>query len=210
MTLVELMVAIFVTSILLAGVATVFTTTLRAARTVNIKASSTADARIAMEAMSRTLRVAYLPAGETAAIVSATANALSFYALINRTGVATAQPLPTLIEYSWDGTCLNEAQTPGRTLSVPSADGSTMAWDTGRATKCLARTSIAPVFAYYLSGSDPSAMTIPTGGLSATDLPTVESVQASVTIKDPANPSIGGIPMTDRVTLVNVLPLAGG
>jgi prepilin-type N-terminal cleavage/methylation domain-containing protein len=199
MTLVELLVAMFVTSILLAGVATVFTGTLGAVRTVNVKTSTTADGRIAMEAITRTVRVAFQPSGQSSALILATTSKLSFYALLNRTGVNTATPLASLIEYDWDGTCITEAQTPGRTNGAGA-----VVWDTGRVSKCLARTSVAPSFAYYTSGSSSTPMVVPTAGLIDTDRQDVVSIQASVTIKDAANPSVTGVPVSDRITLINV------
>jgi Tfp pilus assembly protein PilW len=212
MTLVELMIAMFVTSILLASVATVFTGTLRGVRTVNAKTSTAADARIAMEAISRTLRVAYTPAEEDSALVSATATSLSFYALLNRTGSASsALPLPTLIEYGWDGTCLTEAQTPGRNLSVASSTGSIMAWDTGRVSKCLARTTVAPDFSYYLNAAAGTEIPIPAvGGLSLTARQTVGSIEFALTIQDPNTSDIKGVPIVDRATLINVQINTGG
>jgi prepilin-type N-terminal cleavage/methylation domain-containing protein len=205
MSLVEVLVAMFVTSILLAAVGTVFTGTLRGVRAINVKTSTTADARIAMEAMTRTLRVAYLPSNQTSTIASATGSAVSFYSLINRTGSTTATPLPTFVEYYWSGNCVNEAQTPGRINTA-----GVLVWDTGRIAKCLARTSVAPVFAYYTSGSSASAITIPGTGLVLTDRQSVVSIQASLTVQDPANSGIAGIPITDRITMINVQTLVGG
>jgi prepilin-type N-terminal cleavage/methylation domain-containing protein len=206
MTLVETLVAISITSILLAGVATVFSGTLRGVNAVNVTTATTGTARIAMEAMTRTIRVAILPATPTnqspavlSALSSATTNGLAFYALINRTGSDTNIPTPTFVQYSWDGTCINEAQIPQRTKP----DG-TYAWDTGGSTKCLARTSIAPVFSYYTNGTSITPLTVPPLGLSASSLQTVKSIGLTVTIRDPRNPSVGAVPVTDRVTLVNV------
>jgi prepilin-type N-terminal cleavage/methylation domain-containing protein len=199
MTLVELLVAMFVTSILLAGLATVFTGTLGAVRTVNVKTSTTADGRIAMEAMTRTIRVAYQPSDQSSALILATSSKLSFYALLNRTGVNTAIPLTSLIEYDWDGTCITEAQTPGRTNSA-----GVVVWDTGRVSKCLARTSVAPTFAYYTSGNSSAALVVPSAGLIDADRQLVVSIQVSVTVKDAANPSVTGVTVSDRITLINV------
>lgn len=215
MTLVELLVAMFVTSILLAGVATVFSGTMRGVRTVNTKTGTTADARIAMEAISRTLRVAIIPTNESSALVTAGPSTLTFYALINRTGSATATPLPSLIEYAWNGTCVTEAQTLGRTLTVPASSGSTLAWDTGRTSKCLARTSIAPVFSYYKADASSGAnaftlIALPPSGLALAARQTVISVRAAITISDANNPDVSGVPVTDQVTLINVQTITGG
>jgi type II secretory pathway pseudopilin PulG len=200
MSLVELLVAMFVTGILLAGVATVFAGTLNGVRTVNTKTSTTADARISMEAITRTLRVAYKPTGKTSAIALATDHTLSFYALLNRTGVAGATPLPAFIEYDWAGNCLTEAKTPGRINAVGA-----LVWDTGRTSKCLARTTIPPDFGYYPDSVTSTPLPVPSGGLASLPSQTVDSIEITVTVKDPGNPTVGGVPIVSRVTLINVL-----
>lgn len=205
MTLVELLIAMFITSILLAAVASVFAGTMKNVRVVNTKAATTADGRIAMEAITRTIRVAFQPSNQVSALALANTNTLSFYALINRTGVNTSTPLPSLIEYGWDGTCLTEAQTPGRLNA-----SSILVWDTGRVNKCLARTTIKPVFAYYLTGNATTPLTVPGTGLAAATLQTVQSIQVTVNVQDATNPSITGVPFTDRVTMINVQTKAGG
>jgi Tfp pilus assembly protein PilW len=201
---VELLVAMMVGSILLAGVATVFIGTLRAVRTVNVKTASAADLRLGMEAMTRTLRVAVQPAGTDAAVVSSTASSISFYALLNRT-TATTQPAPTLVEYAWNGTCVTEAQTPARTLASPATNGPLYAWDTGRQSKCLFRTAVAPVFTYYGDGVTTTALNLTTA--SRAD---IESVQVALTARDAANSDVSPVTSTARVTLRNVVYAAGG
>lgn len=200
LSVVELAVAAFIGSVLFAGVGAVFVGTSRAVRAVNVKTSTSGDVRIGMEAMGRSLRVAYEPAGEPVAITSSTPSALTFYALLNRTGTTT-QPLPTLVEYSWDGTCLREAQTPARTLAVPEADGSIYAWDTGRVNKCLLRTSTAPAFSYYADGSTTTALTSTS---TQAERQTIHSVAVALTVADAANPTVGGVRAGTRLTLTNL------
>lgn len=205
----ELMVTIGVLSIVLTAVGTVFVGSLKSVRLVRERTVTAADARIALEAVTRTLRVAVRPDGEAAALTLATGSAVTFYSVINRTGTTAAQ-LPSKVEYSWDGTCLNEAVTPARTLTAPASGGPFYAWDTGRTSKCLVRTSVAPAFAYYTTpqissgGVDVTAMSVPVGGLSATDLAVVQSVQVSLAIKVPGGET-NGTTVMDRVTLNNVL-----
>ncbi len=203
-SLVELVVAMAIGSILLTAVATVFIGTLRAVRTTTVKTATAADTRLGVEAMTRTLRVAVQPAGTDAAIVSASPTAVTFYTLINRTGVTT-QPAPTLVEYGWDGTCVTEAQTPARTLTSPPAAGPFYAWDTGRRSKCLFRTSVAPQFTYYGDGSTTTELTLGTDPLSA-----IQSVQVALTARDASNSDVGPVTSTVRVTLRNVVYAAGG
>ena len=207
MSLVELAVTMMVTGILLAAVATVTIGTLKAARVVNVKASTAADARIGMEAMSRTLRAGSIPTGTTSAVTVATSSQVTFYSKINRSTALTVSGtlIPSLIEYYYSGGCMVEAQTPARQVSA-----AVYAWDTGRTTKCVLRTTTAPTFAYYTSGSATTALTVPTGGLVLADRQSVQSVQVSLTATDASNPTVSGIPMNVRVTLDNVVLKAGG
>ncbi len=205
----ELMVTIGVFSIVMTAVGTVFVGSLKSVRVVRERTVTAADARIALEAVTRSLRVAVRPDGEAAAITLATGSSLTFYSVINRSGT-TADPLPSKVEYAWDGTCLNEAVTPARTLTAPAAGGPFYAWDTGRTSKCLVRTTAAPAFAYFTTpqissgGVDVSPMTVPVGGLSATDLGLVQSVQVTVAVQV-TGAVTGGTTVMDRVTLTNVL-----
>lgn len=218
MSLVELAVTAAITSVVLAGVATVFIGSVRTVRTVNSQTSTSADARIGMESITRNLRVAIRPDGESSALVLATSDAVSFYALINRTGAAaTSSLVATLVELSYDGTCINEAHTPARTLTSPPTGGPFYAWDTGRTSTCLLRTSVAPQFAYYAtpvltdsSGVDIPPLTVPTGGLATADLTTVQSIQVTLVVKEAANPTLAGSTSLSRVTLTNVLSDDGG
>ena len=208
----ELVVTMAVAGLVLAGLGTVVVSLTRGARTLNATTGSSADVRLALEAMSRMLRVAYRPAGETAAIVSAQTGTVSFYALVDRTNGGTAPP-PVLVTYSWDGTCLRESRTAGRRLSAVSASGSLYAWDATPAVTCLLRTTAAPVFSYATNGAltstgaDPVVLAVPAGGLSLMDRKTVRSVGMTVTGPTPARgPTVGA---STRVTLQNVVAEAG-
>jgi len=207
MSLVELSVAMLITGVLLAAVAAVTIGTLKAARVVNVKVSTAADARIGMETVSRTLRTATVPTGVTSAVTTANTNAITFYSTINRANSLTVsgELIPTLIEYYYTGGCLMEAQTPARVVST-----GVYAWDTGRVAKCVLRTTQAPTFSYYTSGSASTALTVPTGGLVAADRQSVQSVEVALTVTDANNTGVGGIPMDVRITLDNVVLKAGG
>lgn len=214
MTLIELLVAMSVGSVVLAGVAAVFVATLRGVTTTNVKASTGADVRVAIEAMTRTIKVAEVPNGEAAAFRSASTNGLAFYALLNRTGTASvAQPVPTLVEYSWSATtkCLSEAQTPGASIVTPNVGGPYYQWlSTATVTRCLLRTTTAPVFTYYPSGDPDSVVALPTGSLSTANLALVRGIGLYITATDPANPGVPGIPAQNRVALENLLAPGGG
>lgn len=217
MSLVETIVAMAIGSIVLAGVGTVFVGAINTTRRVAVTTSLSADSRIAMEEVSREIRVAVKPDGIAAALTLAKANTVSFYALLNRTGgSATTDVAPTLISYVWNGTCLNVVKTPGTAISGATSPGPYYTWTTGATTKCLLRTSVAPTFAYYttsaitLSGSDVAAMTLPASGLVTTDLALVESIQVTITAKDAANPSVPAVVVLNRITLNNIVSSLGG
>jgi prepilin-type N-terminal cleavage/methylation domain-containing protein len=213
MTLIELLVAVSVASVLLAGVATVFVGTLRGVTTTTVKTATGADVRIAIEAMTRTLKVADVPRGEAAAFVSATTTGLSFYALLNRTGTAsTTQPVPTLVQYGFSPAtnCVNESQTPATTIASPPVGGPYYQWPAANTTtRCLLRTSTAPVFTYYPAGTLSATALDASAGLSSANLDAVRSVGLLLTATDPANPGIVGVPAENRVTLENLLVTDG-
>nr|WP_269811154.1 prepilin-type N-terminal cleavage/methylation domain-containing protein [Kineosporia rhizophila] len=201
LTLVELMVTMGVASVLMVAIGVVFLGTIRGVTTINVKTAATADARITMEAMTRSLRVAVRPVGVDAAIVSATMNQVSFYSLLNRTGTpAATAPNPTLVRYWHDGSCVNQSSTPATT----GADGS-LTWNpAGTRTICLARTVTAPVFTYYLTSATTTEMTIGSG-LSLNDRNLVRSVGISLSMKSAASPTVSPVPLVDRVTLTNLI-----
>ena len=213
-SLVELTVAMTITTVLLTGVSTTFLGLLGAVRTVTVTTSTVPDLRTAAEAVMRTLRVAYqppgMPASQASALVTATPTALSFYALLNRTGAdSTTQPLPMLVEYAWDGTCFNEATTPARVLSSPPAGGPLYAWDTGRRVRCLLRTAQAPSFTYFSRAAvDVNGVTVPAlpVGASGLDLQTRKTVQSvQVTLTGDVSPGGRRLSLLSRTTLQNVV-----
>jgi Tfp pilus assembly protein PilW len=208
----EMVVTSAVAGLLLAALGTVVVGLTQGARNLNTATGSSADVRIALEAMSRMLRVAYQPAGEPSAIVSAQADSVSFYALVDRTNGATPPP-PVLVGYSWNGTCLNESRTAGRLLPAVSGSGSLYAWDATPAVTCLLRTTSGPVFGYSTTGAlgstgaDPAPLTIPAAGLSLVDRQTVLSV--AVRVAGPASSRAPVVAASTRVTLQNVVAEAG-
>lgn len=201
-----------VAGLVLAGLGTVVLSLTQGARTLNTTTGSSADVRIALEAMSRMLRVAYRPAGEPSAITMAKADTVSFYALVDRTNGA-APPPPVLLTYSWSSGCLLESRTAGRRLSAVSATGSLYAWDATPAVTCLLRTTTGPVFSYATNGAltsaggDPAPLSIPAAGLSLTDRQTVRSVAVRVSGPPPARGPV--VAASTRVTLQNVVAEAG-
>jgi prepilin-type N-terminal cleavage/methylation domain-containing protein len=208
LTLVELIAAMALGSLVLALLATVVVSMSRGVRTVTATTTSAADRRVGLEEMSRMLRVAYRPAGEPSAIVSATATSVSFYALVDRTGGANPPP-PVLVTYTFDGTCVRESKTAGRALGTVSPTGELYAWDATPSVDCLLRTSRAPGFTYYSSGAltaasaDPVPLTVPPAGLALMSRQSVQSV--TVTLNgDAGDADVGAVAVRSKVTLQNV------
>jgi prepilin-type N-terminal cleavage/methylation domain-containing protein len=217
LTLVELSVTMAISSIVLVAVAAVFVATVDVVRSTGSQTSTSADSRIGMEAMTRSLRVGIRPDGMPSAFVTADTNHVVFYSLLNRTGATNPTDLaPTLVEYSYDGTCINEAQTPGTPLASPADGGPYYSWSTGRTEKCLLRTTVAPTFAYYTTpvlssgGTDVLPVTVPAGGLTTATSATVVSVQITLVVKDAQNTDLPGVTSLSRVTLTNVVTDLGG
>jgi Tfp pilus assembly protein PilW len=204
MSLIEVAVSMFVASILFTAVGTVFLGVLRGVSTTNVKTSTGADGRLAIEAMSRTLSVAITPTGQPSAFVSASTTGVTFYSLLNRTGTnSVTEPRPTMVAYTYNSTtsCLNEALTPGVLV------GTVYSWPaSGTRTKCLLRTATAPTFAYFTSSSLAATALSAGSGLSAANLLTVRRVDLRVVATDPANRSIAGVPLDTRIVLANLTP----
>ncbi len=195
-TVVELTVAAAVGSLLLAVAAAAFVGALRTVRVVDVSSSSVADARLAMEAMTRTLRVAYKPHGTPGAVLEAQPHGVRFWALLNRSGApSTEEPAATLVEYGYDGTCVTETQTRAGAV----------------VRTCLVRTALAPTFTYYASGAGAagsSGAVLPAApAVAAADLTEIRSIQVALTVR-PAGDT-GGVPVINRVTLVNLATAQG-
>lgn len=192
---VELSVAALVGSLLLAGVATVWVGALHTVHTVDVSTSAVADGRLGLEAISRTLRVAYRPGGAPAAFIAADPQGVTFWALLNRTGgPSLTEPQPTLVSYAYDGTCVTETQT---------AAGVTRR-------KCLVRTAVAPTFSYYAAddlatGGSGGTAVAASPSVSATDLPTIRGVEVSLGVRAAGDPTQAVVRLVNRVTLTNLV-----
>jgi hypothetical protein len=184
-------------ALILAASATAFIGSMRAVRSVTTTTTSLADARVAMEAVTRTLRVAYKPSTATSAVLLAQPNHVQFWALLNRTGnPSLVEPPATLVEYWYAGGCLMEQQT----LSGTSR------------TKCLVRTTVMPTFTYYTSGASAVAgvpVTPMTTPVATANLPDIRSVQVSLTVLPTGARAADALPVISRVTFEN-LAAAGG
>lgn len=220
-SLTELLVTMMVFSVLAIVVSAVFSNTVRSVRFVSAKTSTTADTRIAMESMSRALRVALTPQGQVAAFVSIGPNSVTFYSSLAR-GVGQTAELPTQVTFDYVPAtgCLRQTQV----LAVPTGLPATpLAWTGASSSKCLIRTYTAPTFEYFddarLTQADGSAvvpLTVPAGGLTSATSPdplkSIVSVQVSLNVQDPSITDVRGVQARDRVTLTNILAAknAGG
>ena len=200
MTMTELIIAMMIGSIVLVGVGAMFVSSLRENRTVTGKTTSTADARIGMEAMTRTLRVAVVPSAGTSPFNSPAGTPISpsrvsFYSSLGAV-TETSDPLPTLVTFYYDATkkCLIREMTPsaGSLSSV-----------------CIARGGINlsgdALFTYYPLAADGTVSTTPYAATAITsNLATIASVAINLEVTDLANPSVPPTTLQDQVTLINV------
>jgi hypothetical protein len=199
-----------IVSVLTLAIGTVTITSFRALRIAQVRVSTAADARVAMEAISRTLRVAGTggTSNNPPAVIFGDINRVRFNALLSRTTPGNTTPAPTVVDYYFAGNCLMEAETP----------------PTGVATvRCLVRTTqvptaAAPLFSYYDSaqlhtdGSSATPLSVPTdgNGLSLAQRVSVVSVGVTLTVIDPANPTVGGATDAAQITLDNASLAAPG
>ena len=208
-SLAELLVVSLVSTILLAALGTLVSSSLAATRETTTHTAATADARAAMDVVARRLRVATRPLAPAVTpppppapmFVQASANAVEFYASVGPAG-STAPVAPSRVRYEYDPTraCLLETVTP------PTGPVRTL---------CLARGSVVPRFQYFQvtklrSSTNPSpspASTTPLvppegGQLSDADADLVASVQVHLAVTDPLEPS-RTLDVGTRVLLVN-------
>jgi hypothetical protein len=203
-SVVELAVASAVGGVLVAVIATLLIGALRTIDVLTVRSRSVGDARIALEAMSRKIRVAVQPPGASAALASASSTELSFWALLDRGAQPSDEtPTPTFVTYRYDGQCLTQTLTPapaGAVTAVPPAV-------TGPAA-CLLRTLRPPVFTYYGAGDPAGAAPLPANPqVAADELFKVGSVRVLVQVQDPRRPDVAPLPVTVEVAMENVSPV---
>lgn len=200
LSLTELIIAMAIASVVLVGVSTMFVSSLRQNRTVTAKTTTTADARIGMEAMTRSLRVAVVPSGGTSPFNSPVGNPVSssrvsFYSSLG-TVTGTTDPLPTLVTFYYDATkkCLVREMTPS---------GGSLA------STCIARGNInssgAALFTYYPLASDGSVSSTPyAAAVITSNLSSIASVAINLQVTDPDNPTVRPTTLQDQVTMINI------
>ncbi len=197
MTLVELLVGMVLMSIVLSLLALAFNGDLKTTKVVNNRVNSTADARLAMEAITRHLRVGVTPAGMSNPFVSGktTGTSVSFYSswvTAREAAPAATATVPTRYTYALDparNNCLAEWVTPavvsGTSTTWPFTDGSR---------HCIANGVVTVAFSYYDTGTSISTIS---------DLTLVDSVGVTLTVAASSSDTYP-ITLTDRVTLPNL------
>lgn len=210
MTLVELTVAMVLGAIALTLMSSMFVASLRHNRTVTAKTTATADARIALEGLTRDLRVAVPLSASVPAMVLAGPRRVTFYAARGASS-ATTDPLPSKVDYSVDTTkhCLRRTITP----ATRAANGA-LSWPAASAVStCLARGDInndgSAIFTYYprttTATPTPAAFAFVSGQVATANLGSIAGVSIALTDSDVANPTVKGVQLQDQVALVNVI-----
>lgn len=213
----ELLVVMLLSSIVLAAVAVVFNGSMRVARVATAKGSTTADARIVMDAMLRRLRVAVVPPGGTSVFDMVgtaagtnyptgvdpvpSATEVAFFASLT-TGGSTADPAPTLVDYSIDTTanCLREEMTPA------SGTAPNFTWPAANTrSRCLAfgvlNADGSRLFTYFADSKTSTALAIT---LAANNAKSIDSVGIDLAIAGTTTPDVPATKLSGRVTLTNV------
>lgn len=210
MSLIELVVGMTLAGVMMAVIGAIFITSMTAMGDQQVRTALSGESRIVMESVARRARVAIRPAGEAAAIVTATPTRLTLYASVSEPGTGVESP-PVKAEYYVERGCLVEARTPARRLGSPGPAGQVYAWDTGRTTSCLAHLRGEPAFTYYDTaaltapdGTPVAPMPVPAGGLSAASRALVRSIGLQLAVGDPARADAGVVELSTRVTLTNL------
>lgn len=220
-TLPELLISMVLTSLVVALVAATFVSTVRITRVSQQKLTQSGDAVVALDSMSRRLRVAVVPTGTTVvapavptAFESATATSTTFYALLEKRGTPTPCPTsgvtvpgcgelkPTRVTYAVDTTrrCLLE------TLANASGTAAPYSYlPADSISRCIAYGSFSSrsrLFSYYPDGQSATAFDDGTGSVGPADLCRIRSVRIDLTVT--GGSATSGTSVVSRLTLPNI------
>ncbi|MCU1673722.1 MAG: hypothetical protein JWN77_1835 [Frankiales bacterium] len=211
--LVEMLVAMFVGSLVMGAATVIFNVTLQSSRATQSRVDGINAARVATEAMSRSLRTAVLPTqldasgSFDAAFLQAAPRAVFFYANINNPGNAIG---PSRVSYQVIGN--NLVQTIQAPLAHAANDHDYKYCDLAQTT-CARSTLLLTsgvdaggIFTYYdRYGSVLSPSVACTVGtcLDATSLENVDAVEIRVAVSPPAGVRVGPSTYFTRVALPN-------
>ncbi len=204
-TLVELLMTSLVSMIVVAAVGVVFTGTLKATSRTSTQMTATAEARSALDVITRRVRVGVRPLSGASIFSSATATSMTFSASLTTPGTTT-DPAPSTVSYSVDAArrCIKETLAPatGPVRETCLAYGSTTT----------------PQFSYYQVAKRPTAdrpspspapttpLPFGTAGLSITDLGRVGAVEITLTVTSGAQSrQARQVALRTRVLLINDL-----
>jgi len=213
-TLTELLVTVFVLGILLAGVQTTLIFTQRTVGQQSIRIDQEQQTRLAMEAITKTLRTAVLPSQlngtcsscNLAAFIQGTPTKVQFYANINNDANVIG---PSQVSY-----VVNSSNQLVETIQAPNAHAAsdynyqycTPGPGCVVATRVLAYNIVpgSTIFTYY----DQAGTSLGTGTLNASDLALVDSMDVVVSVSDSAASKVPPTTFTARVSLPNADAIA--
>lgn len=219
LSLAELLVTVVVGSLVLGAAAVIFSSAIRSSTTTQRRLDTTNSGRVAMDALTRSLRTAVLPSqlddltSTDAAFLRATADGLSFYAnLQNDPGPsATADDIahlgPRRVSYAVEGGVLVQTLQTPNAHTVDDHDYTYCDLTVGGcAVTRLALSPVstaAPLFTYYGNGGarldlDPSC-----GCLLPTALLAVDAVEVRLSIAQPGTSPAAPTTYLSRVALPN-------
>lgn len=204
MTLAEMVVSMGVVTIVLATAAAMLTSTLRGNALAAGKTASQADARLAVERLSRDLRTAVLdPAGSGVAISVASPTAITFYS--SRDGV---KQNVYRISYSVDATsrCLRRVSTRLATAGSPAAPSTTGCVVPGRVEPGTTLFTYLPTRTTLASA--PTPLKPPSAGYTAPAdgdaLSTIRAVTITLSLRASDRPAVAPSKAVQDVTLINL------
>jgi len=204
-----------ISGMVLGVAATMFVSTLQQNRTVTGKTTSSADARIAMEALTRNLRFAVSPGValdgvDKAAFTVAGARTLTFY---TSRGAVTeaADPSPSLVTYAID--TARQCLSRNITTAAVAADGSLSWTPVPAGATCVARGGInsdgSALFSYYplvtTIAPSPGAIALVSGEVQSADLISIAGVRITLSDTDIANPAVKPTTVQTMVIPVNLI-----
>jgi prepilin-type N-terminal cleavage/methylation domain-containing protein len=207
LTLVELSVSMMIMGLLAASTMALYLGSMRTAAGTQARLEEINDGRIAVSAMSRSLRTAILPSQlfdasseETSSFIEATPLSMRFYANINNPDNSVG---PSRVTYtvSAEGELVESMQRPNQ----PVLNNKYVYCDPNSAACAVSRKVLArgldptvPIFAYY----DALGVPLPGAALTQEQMETIDAVDLSVTVQQHGSGG-GGSTYVNRIALPN-------
>jgi prepilin-type N-terminal cleavage/methylation domain-containing protein len=217
-TLTEMLVSAIVIALISAMVSTVIITTVRQTQVTATRNTQGNQARVAMEAISKALRLTVVPIEVsdnctlcTNAFIQGTGSSVSFFADINNPAPGNVGPSEVVFAVDASGV-LTETLQPPDANSVGSGNfqwtGANVPTCTPGAIGCLkkvsflasgVKTSTTPLFTYYAYGT-----TTPLTTIGPADLSSIDSIDVQITVQLPNRPAVAPTVLVERLALSNV------